>query len=91
MMVLELEKRILDLDFTAIKDRLINLKGQEVTLSYLTKQKRKTLNKVKGVLTMVSDNLFCISITERRAYTRELSFTFAELKTGEVQIDEIFY
>lgn len=81
-------KKYLVSDLGLIREGLLSYLGESITISYLSKQKRKSIIKQKGKLTNVSDNLFCVDIAQK-GYVTSLSFTYAELMTGQVVIEEL--
>lgn len=72
-------------DCNNIKQRLQELIGKEVTI---TIKDRTKLSTKKGIITLVSDNLFCIDIKLGKYHTTNSSYTFLDIKTNKVKIKE---
>lgn len=78
---------VFERDYTEIKEKLELLKGTKITVSEF-KTKNKTIVK-RGVLTMISDNLFCFDVPLGKTHTDSCSYTFYDLKMGKVKIKEL--
>lgn len=72
-------------DCNKIKEGLLSLKGKEITIT--VKDRTKFFTK-KGVITIVSDNLFCVDIKLGKYHTCNYSYTFLDIKTNKVKIKE---
>ena len=78
---------VFERDYTAIKEGLEKLKGSQITVSEY-KTKNKTIIK-KGILTMISDNLFCFDVPLGKTHIDSCSYTFYDIKMGKVSIKEL--
>lgn len=78
---------VFDRDFDFIKDQLLALKGEKITVTE-HKTKNKHLQK-RGILTMVSDNLFCFEVPLGKNHSESMSYTFYDVKMGRVEIKEL--
>lgn len=78
---------VFERDYTAIKEGLEKLKGTQITVSE-HKTKNKTIIK-KGILTMISDNLFCFDAPLGKTHIVSCSYTFYDIKMGKVNIKEL--
>ncbi len=72
---------VINQDFEKIKDGLVHLIGKEINITI--KDKTKVMIK-KGVITIVSDNLFCIDVKIGKYHTCNFSHTFIDIATGKV-------
>lgn len=72
-------------DCDHIKDGLSELLGKSVTL--VVKERTKTKIK-KGIITLVSDKLFCVDVQTGKYYVSKETYTFLDVKTNKVKIKE---
>ena len=81
------QTKVFERDYTIIKESLKALIGQKITVS-----EHKTKNKIivkKGVVTIVSDNLFCFDVPLGKRHTDSCSYSFYDVRMGKVTIKEI--
>lgn len=72
-------------DCERIKKGLQKLIGQNITIT--VKDRTKLLTR-KAVITIVSDNLFCVDVQLGKYNTCSYSYTFLDIKTNKVKIKE---
>lgn len=72
-------------DCNRIRDGLQELIGKEITIT--VKDRTKVMTK-KAIITIVSDNLFCVDIKLGKYHTCNYSYTFLDIKTNKVRIHE---
>lgn len=78
---------VFDTDYGFIKDQLLALKGEKITvMEHRTKNKHYLR---RGVLTTVSDNLFCFDVPLGKDHIESMSYTFYDIKMRRVEIKEI--
>lgn len=80
------KNKVITPDFEELKIKLENLKGKEITITVKDRTKIKVK---KGVITIVSDNLFCLDVKIGKYHTCNYSHTFIDIKTGKVVIEEL--
>lgn len=79
--------QVFEKDYSAIREGLTSLIGQKVTVS-----EYKTKNKIivkRGVVTIVSDNLFCFDVPLGKSHTDSCSYTFYDIRMGKVVVKEL--
>ncbi len=81
-------KSVSKVDLNTLKEKVKSLVGSLITISYIVKKKKKLLVTKKALLTNASDNIFCVDV-DSFGYTQSLSFTYAEVATGQVAIQEV--
>ena len=75
---------VFERDYTIIKESLKALIGEKITVS-----EQKTKNKIiikKGVVRIVSDNLFCFDVPLGKFHTDSCSYSFYDIRMGKVKI-----
>ncbi len=72
-------------DCDRIKEGLKSLIGQEITIT--VKDRTKVFTK-RAVITIVSDNLFCVDVKLGKNHICNYSYTFLDIKTNKVKIKE---
>lgn len=81
------QTEVFDRDYTSIKAKLEALVGQKITVS-----EHKTKNKIilkRGIVTLVSDNLFCFDVPLGKTHIDSCSYTFYDIRMGKVVIKEL--
>ena len=81
------QTEVFERDYTSIKEALRSLIGHKITVS-----EHKTKNKIivkKGVVTIVSDNLFCFDVPLGKTHIDSCSYTFYDIKMGKIEIKEL--
>ena len=78
---------VFDTNYSSIKSALEALIGQKITVTEYKTMNKSILN--RGVLTLVSDNLFCFDVPLGKTYIDSCSYTFYDLKTKKVVIKEL--
>ena len=78
---------VFERDYSDIKAALETLRGQKITVSE-HKTKNNTIVK-RGILTTISDNLFCFDVPLGKTHIDSCSYTFYDLRMKKVEIKEL--
>lgn len=81
------QTEVFDRNYSSIKSGLEALIGQKITVTE-HKTKNKSILK-KGIVTIVSDNLFCFDVPLGKSHIDSCSYTFYDIKMGKVVIKEL--
>lgn len=81
------QTEVFDRDYTTLKARLQEMIGKKITVTE-HKTKNKSLLK-RGIVTIVSDNLFCFDVPLGKSHIDSCSYTFYDIKMGKVVIKEL--
>ncbi|MGL4949051.1 MAG: Veg family protein [Anaeroplasmataceae bacterium] len=78
--------QVFEINYEALRDELTKLLNKQITLTIINKSK---INTYKATITLVSTKLFCVDVILSRESTQSMSFTFIDIKTNKIKIEEL--